>query len=86
MMTFLLTLWFFLTPFCYPESLLPGWAWTFLKWNPMLHVARAWRAVLLEGRAPEPGALMKLWLIGVFASFAGFVIFYRLKKSFSDVL
>lgn len=83
---FVLTLWFFLTPICYPETSLPDWAWTVLRFNPMLHIARAWRAVLLEGQAPETGALVKLWLIGIFGSVAGFLIFYRLKKSIPDVL
>lgn len=81
-----LTLWFFMTPICYAESALPPQAWALLRWNPMLHLVRAWRAVLLEGHAPEPIALAKLWLIGIFASFAGFVVFYKLKKSIPDVI
>lgn len=83
---FVLTLWFFLTPICYPETQLPGWAWGVLRFNPMLHIVRAWRAVLLEAQAPEPAALVKLWLIGILGSVAGFLIFYRLKRSIPDVL
>ena len=81
-----LTLWFFMTPICYAESQLPHWAWTVLRWNPMLHMVRAWRAVLIEGRAPEPMALVKLWFIGIVISFTGFAIFYKVKKSISDVV
>src|SRR4029077_15978382 len=49
---FLLTLWFFLTPICYPEASLPVTAVRILSKNPMFVLVRSYRDVLLEGRAP----------------------------------
>ncbi len=49
---FLLTLWFFLTPICYPEASLPHAALPLLAKNPMFVLVRAYRALFLEGQAP----------------------------------
>ncbi len=83
---FLLTLWFFLTPICYPEASLPKSAAALLSKNPMFFLVRAYRSVLLEGRAPDLHAL------GIFSAFAlatllaGHAWFYKLRKSFADVV
>ena len=52
-MGFLLTLWFFLTPICYPETSLPAGAAAILTRNPVYILVRAYRSVLLESRAPD---------------------------------
>ena len=51
-MGFLLTLWFFLTPICYPETSLPESALMILRRNPLFALVRAYRAIFLEGHAP----------------------------------
>jgi lipopolysaccharide transport system permease protein len=43
---FLLTLWFFLTPICYAEDLLPP----ILRFNPVLVLVHGYRAILIENR------------------------------------
>ena len=60
---FLLTLWFFLTPICYPESSLPALALPVLSKNPMYVLVRGYRAIFLEGSAPALASLWKLWLL-----------------------
>jgi lipopolysaccharide transport system permease protein len=83
---FLLTLWFFLTPICYEEAKLPAAALPVLAKNPMFVLVRAYRAILLDGRAPEWTALWKLWAVSAAVFFAGHAWFYKLRKSFADLI
>jgi lipopolysaccharide transport system permease protein len=83
---FLLTLWFFLTPICYPVESLPRQALPLLARNPMFVLVRAYRAILLEGRAPAAGGLWKFWAISLLLFFAGHAWFYKLRKTFADVI
>ncbi len=83
---FLLTLWFFLTPICYPEASLPAWALPVLSKNPLYVLVGGYRAVFLEAHAPALGALWKLWLLSAVVFVAGHAWFYKLRKSFPDVI
>ena len=83
---FLLTLWFFLTPICYPEASLPAWALPVLSKNPLYVLVRGYRAVFLEAQAPAFGALWKLWLLSAVVFVGGHAWFYKLRKSFPDVI
>jgi len=86
---FLLTVWFFLTPICYPEaslSSLPHSATLLLAGNPMYVLVRGYRAVLLDKQAPDPGPLWKLWLLSAAVFVLGHACFYKLRKSFADIL
>ena len=85
-MGFLLTLWFFITPICYPESSLPESALFILRKNPMFVLVRGYRAILLEGHAPEFLPLIKLWAVAIVVFFLGHAWFYKLRKSFPDVI
>ena len=85
-MGFLLTLWFFLTPICYPETLLPAGSRQILAVNPIYMLVRGYRAIFLEGTGPDAGILWKLWTAGSVAFFVGHAWFYKLKKSFADVI
>jgi lipopolysaccharide transport system permease protein len=86
-MALVLTLWFFITPICYPEStnLSPAIA-AVMRQNPLYMLVRGYRAVFLEGHAPELVPLVKLWAIALALFFLGHVWFYRLRKSFADVI
>lgn len=82
---FILTLWFFTTPICYAESNLEGYLWIFDK-NPMYVLVGAYRAVLIEGVAPD---LVPLGILtaGSFASvILGHAWFHRMKPSFPDLV
>jgi lipopolysaccharide transport system permease protein len=86
-MALVLTLWFFITPICYPESakLSPAIS-AVMRQNPLYILVRLYREVFLEGRAPELYPLLKLWAIALVLFFLGHVWFYRLRKSFADVI
>lgn len=85
-MGFILTLWFFTTPICYPESSLHGIALTILRKNPMFVLVRGYRAILLESHAPEFLPLLKLWIVAVTVCVLGYAWFYKLRKSFADII
>jgi lipopolysaccharide transport system permease protein len=83
---FLLTLWFFLTPICYPESQMPQSAILILSKNPLYVLVRGYRAVLLEGQAPAWGSLWKLWVVSGAVFVLGHAWFYKLRKAFADIV
>jgi lipopolysaccharide transport system permease protein len=83
---FLLTLWFFLTPICYPEASLPAAALPLLGKNPMFVLVRGYRAVFLEGQAPAFGPLWKLWVVSGAVFVLGHAWFYKLRRSFADII
>jgi lipopolysaccharide transport system permease protein len=82
----LLTLWFFLTPICYPESSLPPQFAPLFAKNPIYVLVRSYRAILLEGRPPDFGGLWKLWLVAAAVFVLGHAWFYKLRKSFPDII
>jgi lipopolysaccharide transport system permease protein len=84
--TFILTLWFFLTPICYPEANLPASAMQILKFNPLLVLVRGYRDVFLENRAPALMPLAALWLLAIVVAVIGHAWFHRLRRSFADVI
>jgi len=83
---FALTLLFFLSPICYPESQIPAWALPVLSKSPLFALVEGYRSVLLEGRAPEWTRLAALWLGSAAVCVAGHAVFWRLRKSFADVI
>jgi len=82
---FLLTLWFFLTPICYPETSLPASTLRALSKNPMFVLVSGYRD-LLEGRAPDPGSYWKLCVVAAAVFILGHAWFYKLRRSFADVI
>jgi homopolymeric O-antigen transport system permease protein len=86
-MALILTIWFFITPICYQESTNLSPAVTaVMRQNPLYVLVRGYRAVFLEGHAPELIPLVKLWAIALALFFLGHVWFDRLRKSFADVI
>jgi len=83
---YLLTLWFFLTPICYPESSLPASAIPILRFNPLFVLVRAYRAVFLENQSPSMRGVIGLWIVSAAAAVIGYAWFHRLRKSFADVI
>ena len=83
---YVLTLWFFMTPICYPASAIPHWATRPLSANPMFLLVNGYRAALLDGHAPSLRAVLALCALGLIAFFGGHAWFYKLRKSFADVL
>lgn len=85
-MTFVLTLWFFLTPICYSDATLPHSALAILHKNPIYVLVEGYRAIFLENHAPRFGPLWKLWLLSALLCIFGHAFFYKMKKSFADVI
>ncbi|MGH9719247.1 MAG: ABC transporter permease [Bryobacteraceae bacterium] len=83
---FTLTLWFFLTPICYPEGSIPPAMAPILAKNPIAVLVRGYRAVLLENTAPAWGSLWKLWIVSGAAFILGHAWFHKLRRSFADVV
>ena len=84
-MGFLLTIWFFLTPICYPEQQFKS-ATPYLSKNPIYILVHGYRAIFLENRAPQFGPLWKFWLLSAAVCVLGHAWFYKLRKSFPDML
>jgi lipopolysaccharide transport system permease protein len=86
---FLLTLWFFLTPICYPtESLeqLPPQALAVLSANPLFILTQSYRRIFLYSQPPDFGPLWILLALSAALFLLGHAWFYKLKKNFADVL
>jgi lipopolysaccharide transport system permease protein len=86
---FLLTVWFFLTPICYPETslgALPHSVTLLLSKNPIYVLVRGYRAIFLDTQAPAFGPLWKLWLLSAAMFILGHAVFYKLRKSFADII
>jgi lipopolysaccharide transport system permease protein len=86
MIGFVLTLWFFLTPICYPEASLPQEAASILSKNPIYVLVRGYRDIFLESRAPAFHSMWKLWLVSGAVFILGHAWFHKLRKSFADVI
>jgi lipopolysaccharide transport system permease protein len=88
-MGFLLTLWFFITPICYAEDhfdTLPHSMVALLRKNPMFVLVRGYRSILLEHHAPALLPLIKLWVVALALCWLGYAWFFKLRKSFADVI
>jgi lipopolysaccharide transport system permease protein len=85
-MGFVLTLWFFLTPICYPETKLHGPSAAILMKNPIFVLVHGYRAIFLQNHAPDFDPLWKFWLLAIAIFLAGHAWFYKLRKSFPDLL
>jgi len=86
---YLLTVWFFLTPICYPEinlDKLPPLALHVLKMNPIFVLVRGYRSVLLDSKAPDWSALAWLTAASILVFLLGHAWFYKLRKSFADLI
>jgi lipopolysaccharide transport system permease protein len=83
---FLLTLWFFLTPICYPKTSLPREFVPLFSKNPIYVLVSGYRAIFLEHRPPELGPLWKLWVVAAVVFVLGHAWFYKLRKTFADVI
>ncbi|HWC96070.1 MAG TPA: ABC transporter permease [Candidatus Sulfopaludibacter sp.] len=82
---FLMTVWFFITPICYEETKLQAKA-PFLSKNPIFVLVRGYRSILLEHHAPDFGPLWKLWILSAIVFVVGHACFYKLRKSFADMI
>jgi lipopolysaccharide transport system permease protein len=86
---FVLTIWFFITPICYEDTqwaTLPQGALNILTKNPIFVLVRGYRAILLESKAPDWTALAWLTAVSILVFLLGHAWFYKLRKSFADLI
>ena len=83
---FMLTICFFLTPICYPAESLPNWALPILKLNPMFTLVESYRDVLVRGTTPHWLSLAAVWVVATIVFLGGHAWFWRLRKTFADVV
>ncbi len=81
-----LSVWMYSTPIVYPASQLPE-SLKFLLWiNPMAGLIGDFRRCMLEGLPPDWNCYFSYTAIGLVLWFAGYYFFYKIKKSFADVM
>jgi lipopolysaccharide transport system permease protein len=86
---YLLTIWFFLTPICYEEAKLdslPPLAHRVWTANPFFVLVRGYRSILIESKPPDWKALAWLTAASILVFLLGHAWFYKLRKSFADLI
>ncbi len=81
-----ITMWFFLTPIVYPETVVGPTIQQFYKSNPFFHFVRAYRGLILDGAVPGLLSFAAMALSGTIPFYLGYAWFRRTQKSFADVL
>ncbi len=81
-----LMLWFWVTPIFISEDLVPEKLRFLVRWNPMSHVVRGYRALLLDVEWPRWGEIGVLAIAATVIFVTGGLFFRQLKRGFADVL
>lgn len=84
--TVLTTVLLFLSPVLYPVSALPPAYRPWLALNPLTYIIEEGRNVLIFGLWPDWFAYARAMAFGLVCAIAGFWLFQRMRKGFSDVL
>ena len=77
-----ITIWTYLTPIFYPESILPGYMSRVMEFNPMYHFIRFVRFIILEGGIPDPKAWLYCALFATISLMIGLYVFKRTQNKF----
>lgn len=75
-------LWMYLTPIFYPESIIPAHLMTLYKMNPLYHIIRFVRVILIDGVSPEPKAYLLCLIACVLPLLLGLWTFKRSQNKF----
>ena len=75
-------LWMYATPIFYPESILPGRLVNIVKVNPLYHVIRLMRSLLMDGISPDPRTYAVCFLICFIPFVIGVWVFNRNQDRF----
>ncbi len=86
MIGLVLTVWMFLCPIVYPESMVPKALLPWFRINPFLPVVTGYRNVLLNKTPPDPFPWLYLFGVSLIIFFLGYFWFIRTKKAFADVV
>jgi len=83
---YLLTIWFFATPICYPEQSLPEMLRPYARKNPIFVLVEGYRDIFLHNQAPAFPSWWKLMVVAAIVFVLGHAWFYKLRKSFADII
>jgi lipopolysaccharide transport system permease protein len=83
---YLLTVLMFITPIFYSEDKMQGLAAYLQKVNPIFTLVHSYRAILLESKPPDWASLGWLALAASIIFLLGHAWFYKLRKSFADLI
>lgn len=75
-------LWMYVTPIFYPESILPRSLLPLFKCNPLYHILRFIRAILMDGISPEPKAYLLMFIVSFVPLAAGLFVFNKTQDRF----
>ena len=73
-------IWMYITPIIYPESILPQQYLFLFKLNPLYHIVRMVRTMLMDGVSSEP----KAYLTSIVLSFGTLIIGSAIFKKNQD--
>ncbi len=83
----LVNLWFYLTPICYPATVIPAeWRELIFWLNPMAAIAETYRDIILVGEINHPGEWAVASLISLVIFGLGLWSYRRLRPAFADVI
>lgn len=82
----ILHVWFFCTPVFYPESLIPARFMPFMQLNPLFHLVRAYRQLLLENALPDLRGVIYFAAAAFLSFLIGCRVFYRVRNRIVDYL
>jgi ABC-type polysaccharide/polyol phosphate export permease len=74
----------FITPIFYSLDLLDPQKRTLILLNPMTHVIKATREILIDGKFPELGGLVYVIILSTFILVVGLKIFHRAEGDFAE--
>lgn len=77
-----LTIWTYITPIFYPESILPKFMLTLLNFNPMYHFIRFIRVIILNNGFPDFMAWVYCALFALISLLLGLFVFQRTQNKF----
>lgn len=75
-------LWMYMTPVFYPESIIPARFMTLYKCNPLYHIIRFIRILLMDGISPEPKAYGLMLIASLVPLALGVVVFKKSQDRF----
>ncbi len=75
-------LWMYMTPIFYPDSIIPTRMMGIYKLNPMFHILRLFRALLIDGASPEPKAYLFCFIAAFVPLLIGLVVFKKTQDRF----
>lgn len=79
-------IWFYMTPIIYPFNVVPEQLKRILVLNPIFPITEGYRMLFFKGQFIEINLLIIDLLVGVIVFLFGYLVFMKLKGSFTDVL